>query len=101
MLAWLCCTPISHIFHDCVGYCTANHMCYPLSCAVAMATFFPSLGYCRIVCNTLSSHCQPVHAILCSSLGYTTYDISLHELASFIIRQYASYVCFACTLNLR
>lgn len=31
---------ISHIFHDCVGYCTANHMCYPLSYALAMSSFF-------------------------------------------------------------
>lgn len=54
--ARLCCSLISHIFHDCVGYCTANHMCYPLSCAVAMSYIF-FVNY--------------VHALLYSSLGYT------------------------------
>lgn len=44
--ARLCCSLISHIFHDCVGYCTANHMCYPLSCALAMSYFF--LFFCKL-----------------------------------------------------
>lgn len=34
---WLRCTALSQIFHDCVGYRAANHMCYPLSGAAAMA----------------------------------------------------------------
>lgn len=50
---WLCCTLFSHIFHDCVGYRAANHMCYPLSGAVAMASFLPSLSYYRPLFVTL------------------------------------------------
>lgn len=37
---WLLCTLIAHIFHNCVGYRTANYMCSPLSAAGAMASFF-------------------------------------------------------------
>lgn len=110
--AWLCCTLISHIFHDCVGYCTANHMCYPLSCAVAMASFFPpSLGYCRQLYNTfellLISLSACFHAILWSSLGCTSGGISWHYLAvcaasnyqAICVACYLLFVCFAYTLN--
>lgn len=56
--AWLLCTLISHIFHDCVGYRAANYMCSPLSAAVAMASFFfffcPHLVIVDLFCWTLS-----------------------------------------------
>lgn len=52
MSAWLWCTFVSHIFHDRAGYCTANHMCYPLSRAAAMASFFYTLCYRSQLCYT-------------------------------------------------
>lgn len=50
---WLCCTIIPHIFHDCVEYRTANHMCYPLSAALLVGSFFLTLLLKTIFIKTL------------------------------------------------
>lgn len=95
LLGWLRYTLISHIFHDCVGYCAANHMCYPLSGAVAMSSF--SLHFVivelfvTLLCCTWSG--ELMFILFCDlHLAAVCIDCELH----YVFRLW-SIICLVCT----